>query len=303
MDIAKLKNNRLIHKVARTSFLGSLAWKIIRAIILIGLCYVILYPFLVKVVAAFMSEKDLLDSTVKYFPREPSLDTINRVMDELEYWKTLLYTTLLSTGVGLCQVIVAALCGYGFARFKFRGRGLLFGLTLVTLIVPSQVTLVPLNLTFQNFFGMNILNTPAPFILLAITGQGVKSGLYIYLLRQFFRGLPKELEESAFIDGAGSFRTFISVVLPNAIPMLVTVFLFSFTWQWTENVITPTFMPRANIFSRMMTMVAAASRDNPIIVSVLNNTSSLLVILPILIVFLFMQRYFVESMERSGIVG
>ncbi len=303
MDLTAIKKNRFVHKYFRFSFLGSVAWKIIRAIILIGLCYIILYPFLVKITAAFMSEKDLLDPTVKYFPREATTATITRVMEELNYWQTLLNTTLLSVGVGLCQMLVAAVSGYGLARYKFKGRGLLFGLTIVTLMVPTQVTLIPLNLTFQNFFGINLLNTPVPLILLAITGQGIKNGLYIYLMRQFYRGLPKELEESAYIDGAGPLRCFIRVILPNAIPMLITVFLFSFTWQWTENVITPIFMPRSDIFARLMTMVAAASRDNPIMVSVLNNTSSLLVIIPILIVFFFLQRYFVEGMERSGIVG
>lgn len=284
-------------------FLTSLLWRTIRQVILIGLCFLIVYPLFVKFVTAFASESDLLDPTVKFFPRHPGLSMIRQVATSLHYGKTLLNTTILSLLVGVCQLVVAALSGYGFARFKLRGSSLLFALTMMTLMVPQQVILTPLFLRFKNFFGINLLNTFLPFIIISVTGLGLKSGLYIYMLRQLFRGLPKELEESAFIDGAGTLRTFVSIVLPNAVPMMVTVFLFSFTWQWTENVYTPLFLPQTDVFSRLMPMVASITRDGPELYSALTNTASLLVILPILALFLLLQRHFVESMERSGLVG
>ena len=298
-----LKKQRWKNRYLSAQFFISLLWKVMRQVILIGLCFLIIYPLFVKFVTSFASESDLFDPTVKFFPRQPGLSMIRQVANSLNYGKTLINTALLSLLVGLCQLVVSALAAYGFARFKPRGSSILFALTMMTLMVPQQVILTPLFLQFKNFMGLNLLNTFWPFAIISLTGLGLKNGLYIYMLRQLFRGLPKELEESAYIDGAGTLRTFVSIVLPNAIPMMVTVFLFSFTWQWTENVYTPLFLPQTDVFSRLMPMVASVTRDGPERYSALSNTAALLIIIPILLLFLLLQRHFVESMERSGLVG
>ena len=132
--------------------------------------------------------------------------------------------------VSVLQLAISCLVGYGFARFKFKGRNILFFIVILSLIVPAQTILIPL---YFRFSSIGLLNTIWPVVILSACGIGLKNGLYIYLMRQFFRGMPRELEQSAYIDGAGPLRAFVQIILPNAFNMMITVFLFSFTWQWT----------------------------------------------------------------------
>lgn len=286
------------HKNLNWYGLGRFSWIIARAVLLIGISFLILYPFIVKGIISFMSINDISDSTVMFLPREGSTYFIQRALYNMSYWSSLVQTAILSLLVALIQLIISCLVGYGFARFKFKGRNLLFFLVILTLIVPSQTIMIPL---YNRFSQMGLLDTIWPVVLLSMCGLGLKNGLYIYLMRQFFRGQPKELEQSAYVDGAGPIRTFVSVMLPNAFNMMITVFLFSFTWQWTDTTYNRMLMPKVGILSNTIMNVASGVED-ALQVQALNDTATLWVVLPLLIVFLFGQRYFIQSIERSGLV-
>lgn len=298
-------------------------WSVVRLLLLIGISYVILYPLLVKLALVFMEQTDLKDVTVKWIPRHWTFDNIKTVVALVQYVPVLLRTTAYCALLSLLQVITCTLAGCGFARFKFRGRGLLFALVVATLVVPPQTYIITLYIQFQQFDilgliglfrqgqGLNLLDTPAPFILLAVTGMGLRSGLYIYVLRQSFRGLPKELEEAAYVDGAGAFRTFLRVLAPNALPTMLVVFILSFVWQWNDTFFTNMFAPSM----RMMSQVLAGLRVNianslggwqmssSAYASSLINTGTLLAVVPIIVLFIVCQRFFIQGVERSGLVG
>ncbi len=288
---------------------GKLAWIILRFIIIVGIAYMILYPFVVKFVVAFSSTEDIVDNTVMYIPRQGSTYFLERAMLNMNYWTSFWNTTLLSLIVAVFQLFVAAVVGYGFARFKFKGRDLLFVIVLLTLMIPAQTIQLPLYVSFSDFLGLSaifgskvsLINTFWPLVIMSALGLGLKNGLYIYLMRQFFRGMPKELENSAYIDGAGFFRTFISIMLPNAANMMITVFLFAFTWQWTDTTYNSMLLPKLEILANKATTVASSIEDMAQQMAI-NDTACLLIILPLLIVFLFAQRYFIQSIERSGLV-
>lgn len=284
--------------------LGRFCWYIVRLVLIIGISFMILYPFLVKGIVSFMSTNDITDNTVMYLPREGSTYFIQKALTTMDYWSALLNTALLSLGVAILQLFVSTFVGYGFARFKFWGKNVLFLLVILMLIVPSQTIILPLYVNLNNFLGtgLSFIDTPFALLFLAITGLGLKNGLYIYMMRQFFRGMPKELEMSAYIDGAGHFRTFFSVMLPNASNMMITIFLFAFTWQWTDTTYNTMLMPNLNILTNTIMNVTVSSGDDVTQTQALLDTSSLLLILPLLIVFLFAQRYFIQSIERSGLV-
>ena len=159
------------------------------------------------------------------------------------------------------------------------------------------------------FTSLNLNNSYWPLALLSLGGLAFKNGLYIFMMRQFFRGVPDELEESAYIDGSGTFGTFMRIILPQSIPMMITIFLFSFSWQWTDNFYTnlfftssgPTLMPDIVAIPKSLFIkdFAAANAYE----AAIRNTCGLLIIAPLVIIYLFCQRYLVQGIERSGIVG
>jgi multiple sugar transport system permease protein len=145
-----------------------------------------------------------------------------------------------------------------------------------------------------------MIDTYGPQIMLALTGLGWKNGLYIYMLRQYFRGIPRVLEEAAYIDGAKTFRAFFTIMLPSAVPMMLTVFLFSFSWQWTDSFYSGTFLIKKGLLA---TSIKWITHKNELMQFNLQQTAILLIILPLILLFIITQRYFVEGIERSGIVG
>ena len=130
---------------------------------------------------------------------------------------------------------------------------------------------------------------------------GWKNGLYIYMVRQFFRGVPKELEESAYIDGARTLRAFLQIMIPSAVPMMFTVFLFSFSWQWTDTYLTGTFFNLKKTISTVILNITYA--NNEITAMNVKNTAVLILIIPLILLFILTQRFFVEGVERSGLTG
>lgn len=306
-----------MHRVRR------LAVQIFRYVILTGLAFVILYPFLIKVALAFMDIQDLSDATVRFIPKTLTLDNFIGAAEYMNYIPNLLRTIGYTLSISVVQVFFAMLAAYGFASFRFPGRRLLFGFVLLTLIVPPQAIILPLYLHFQSFdilglfrliFGkpLSLLGSPLPLYLLVATGLGLKNGLLIFIFRQFFKGFPRELEESASIDGAGVFRTFRSIIMPSAIPMILTAFLFTFVWQWTDSFYTSIFLPNNTFLARNLEMLVSVLNHNQgdsvmtansYYISLLNNAGILLFILPILLLYLVCQRHFIESIERTGLVG
>ncbi len=128
------------------------------------------------------------------------------------------------------------------------------------------------------------------------------------MMRQFFRGVPDELEESAYIDGSGTFRTFLQIILPLSVPMMITIFLFAFSWQWTDNFYTTVFFTKTsivlmpNIISIPKSLDTVYAAQN-LYESAIRNTCGLLILAPLLIMYVFLQKYLVGGIERSGIVG
>ena len=148
-----------------------------------------------------------------------------------------------------------------------------------------------------------MLNTPYVLYLPALLGVGIRSGLFIYIFRQFYRNLPKELEDAAYIDGCGYYKTFFRIILPNARTSILTVLLFSVVWYWNDYFMTSMYTS-INTVSTALSMLAESSvnLDSYIKPSLLQS-GCLLVMLPLLILYLCCERFFTGGIERSGIVG
>ncbi|WP_240548235.1 carbohydrate ABC transporter permease [Paenibacillus lignilyticus] len=308
-----------------------LLWSIFRYILIIGISFVIIYPLLQQLSVAIKDKTDIYNPTIYMIPVHFTTENLRLAMSVLNYWPLLKNTLLFVVSTTALQAASCALAGYGFARFTFPGRNILFTLVILTILIPSSTLMVPMYLHFRNFDvmglvnlftgteGINMLNTYGPSLITAALANGLKSGLYIYIFRQFFRGMPAEIEEAALIDGAGGFRTFFTIMLPNAIPPLITVTLFAFVWQYNDTFYSSLFMSQSNLMAIKVASLPADANQylpgilgvgagsnvkvDPNLVSMIVDTGVLLAIAPLVVMYLFVQRFFVESVERTGVVG
>ncbi len=299
----------------------------LRTMLLLGLGVIVLYPLFYSISIAFRPASELYDPLVILVPRTLVLTNIKNALGYLDYWVSLKNSLILVSVSSLLQVISCSLAGYGLARYRFRGSGLIFGMVLLTILVPPQTVMIPNYMNFRYFdplglvslFGavtgqpanINLLNHPLAFYLPAMLGNGIRSGVIIFLFRQFFRGLPKELEEAAYLDGCGAFWTFLRVMAPNAGGAYLTAVLFSVVWYWNDYVYTSSlmsgystvmnrlYMLKDNISHIMEYEINQSPQEGILIL----QAGVLLAILPPLIMYLFLQKYFTESIERSGLVG
>jgi len=317
-------------KYLSLNFATTVLFKLFRLVLLVGISYVILSPVLSKVFSSFMGREDFVDVTVKYIAKYPTLDTYKALIVEGKYLNALLNTTALSLFCALVQTTICCIVAYGFAKFKFRFNNLLFFLVIFTMVVPHETLQLSMFMKFRyfdilglfkllgggvfqnfkilNFTSINLLNTYWPLAVLSIGGLGFKNGLYIYMLRQYFRGVPDELEESAYLDGSGVFRTFFQIIVPLSVPMLITVFIFAVSWQWTDMFYTDLFFTKSTI-TMMPDVIMIPKSLNTVYAgqnmyeAAIYNTASLLIMAPLIIMYLFCQRYLIAGIERSGIVG
>lgn len=310
-------------KSINTNKLSTWSWKIARFILILGLSFVIIYPILQKISTAFKHQTDLYSPIVVWIPETFTLDNFRSAMSILEYGDTLLNTFVLSATTAILTTASCALAGYAFARLKFKGSDILFFGVILTIVVPPTTILIPMYMNLREFTlggiiplftgsPINLLNSYWPFILTSITGTSLRAGLYIFIFNQFFRGLPKALEEAAYMDGANVVKTFFMVMLPNAKSAMVTVLLFSFVWQWNDSFFTTTYLTSANVMATKLSSLpynlktfldSSGGAVDPFYLSMVQDTGILLAIAPLIILYLFVQKQFVESVERTGIVG
>lgn len=331
---------RLKAKYLSFFFVKKVVWYLFRLVLLIGISYIVLFPFITKIAGSFMAPQDFVDVTVLIIPRNFTFDTYAAIFNELNYTEAFINTLILSLTCAVLQTASCCLIGYGLAKFKFKGAKYVFLAVILTMIVPHQTLYYSMFVNFRWFdfkgpistildgpgifeligklgikefaAGVNLNNTYFPLIVLSIFGLAFKNGLYIFLLRQFFRGVPDELEESAYIDGSGTFKTFMKIIIPLSIPMMITVFLFAFSWQWTDSFYTGMFFPTSktalmpsivNIPESLRVKSEAFVAGQNLYFSSIRNTCGLMIIAPLVIVYVFCQKFLVQGIERSGLTA
>ncbi len=293
---------------------------IVRVLILIGVGYVILSPLIGMFVNSISSDKDAYNPMVFVLPEFPTLEKYQLVLERLNYLPTIgkdLFYTLTLTAI---QIFVCSMVGYGFARFSFPLKNFLFACVVVMIVIPTHTIMLPLYMTFKEYnpFGLavllkgapvNLMGTTAPMYIMTALGCGVRSGLYIYIFNQFFRGLPKEIEEAALVDGCGVWYTYFRIMLINAMPSVITVAVFSIVWQFNDTFYANLFLisPDVVISKKISTLQAEIANQDKIldipIQELYLDAGIILVILPIILIYVLLQRHFIEGVERSGIVG
>lgn len=287
-----------------------LTFTIVLYLLLIAIGFVYLQPLLFMFITSIKSSGDLLNPMVQWVPSELYLGNYLRAFRVLDYPETLLQSILISVTPSLLQTLVCSLVGYGLARYRFRGKSIIFVLLLATFIIPPQNTVIPQMLTYRD---LGLLGNPLALILPAVMGQGYKSAIFVLIFYQSFISLPKVLEESARLDGASDLRIFFNIAVPSAIPAYIVAFIFSVVWYWNETFLTGIFLEGGVTTLPMQLSRFTQAYENlypPGTVNIFDRlneavkmSGTFLNILPLLVMYFVLQRWFVESVEMTGITG
>ena len=297
---------------------------ICRFVLLFGLCFLILQPILNKISVSFMTESDLYNPIVISIPENFTTENYKLAAQLMSYKEALINSGIISVTIAILQIAVCTLVGYGFARFEFPLKNFWFACVLLMILIPPQTISTSLHLHFKFFdvLGIiesltgstyNMIGSKAPYYMMSAGCMGLKNGLYIFMIRQFFRTIPKDLEEAAYVDGCGTLKTFFRIMLPEAKPILTSCFLFAFVWQWTDGFYSNLFLGKTQLVSTSLSrivdslsayiqlLVGAKVTISVAYSNCILATGTLMIIMPLIIIYLFAQRAFVESISSSGI--
>jgi len=293
---------------------------IIIYIALILISYQFLYPLLRMIMTSLMSQEDIINPTVNWLPKSTSFGNLTTALRVLELRTTLVNSILFSGLLAVCQTLVSALTGFAFARYQFKFKNFLFIMVILTFILPTPIMLIPrtmMAVSIREIFGFQMIGTPYPQVLMAITGQGIYSAILILIFYYFFRLIPRALDEAASIDGASPFQIFYHIILKLSLSTILIVFLFSFVWNWNETYITNTFIrgqiqllpTRLAMFDSIFSQYASGGAGGSMnmeqqrINEAYKMSATLISIIPLFILYLLVQRKLIKGIESAGITG
>jgi multiple sugar transport system permease protein len=265
---------------------------------------------------AFMSYKDVIDPSVEWLPKAPSFNNLITAGKVLNLQKTLVNSMWFSALLAVCQTTVSALTGFALSRYRFKFKNIWMIMIILAFIIPIPLLMIPRLMIFisaQNMIGFNLIGTPIPQILMALLGQGVNSTILILIFFNFFNLIPYSLDEAAMIDGAGPFKVFSQIALKISASTVLVIFLFSFVWNWNETYVTGTLVrnsiqllpAKLNMFDSAFQAYANAGRGSASfrINEAYKMSATLISITPMLILYSFVQKQFIQGIENTGITG
>ena len=301
---------------------------IFRLLLLISIGYVIIYPLMYMITNSIRTGQSYFDPTITWITTKTTVSNFVYAMEALSYFPSLKNTLIYEIIPAIIQLGSCAVAAYGFARFEFKGKGLLTIVLFITILLPVQASMLPsyINYSHIDILGIfekiyratgtdlriNLINTPLVFYLPALFGVGLKSGIIIYIYIQFFKGLPKELEEAAWIDGSGPIRTFLVIAIPSSSVVILTNLIFSIIWHWNDFFQAAMYLKERSNFTLAVqlseiqntldSMRLSLNGDTPATVAII-MAACLLYVLPILVMYMCLQTKFVKSIDRVGITG
>ena len=254
---------------------------------------VTLIPVVMMVLVAFQSDAESMAAKPSFWPSSWHPENLQRAFELVPLGKYLINTVIFAAGTTLLETITAALAAYAFARLNFPGRGWLFGLYLATLMIPSQVTLIPQFVLVAKLHGID--TWPGMILPHAFTALGV------FLLRQFFLGIPRDYEEAARLDGANRWQAFLRVIVPLAIPAIATLAVFKFISQW-NNLLWPLIISNTDATRTAAVGLQAFQDTNGTQWNLLLMAATVTTV-PLIVLFFLTQRWFIRGITMSGLGG
>lgn len=304
----------------------SILASLLRYVMLTVIGYIVLYPLLYMMSSSLKEMKALLDVRYIWIPRYISVETFKIAFGYLDFIPSLIKTLTLQVFSALIEIFVCAFIAYGFARFDFKFKRTAVLFLMLSLMVPLPMYSLSLSVNFRqlDFLGifglfhkltgvdlrLNLFDTNWVYWLPSVFGVGIRAGMMIYIYIQFFKGLPSELEDAAYVDGAGPIRTFLQIALPSSSVVIVTVSVLSVVWHWNESYLASLcFTNETKPLSVMLSLIEIPLHQDglwlgtqPIANTIVFASCLLFIVIP-LILYLILQRKFVKSIDRVGITG
>lgn len=284
--------------------------------VLICISYIYLEPIFKMISMSLMSTKDVIDPSVEWLPKAPSVGNLVVAGKVLDLKTTLVNSIWFSALLAAAQTLVSGLTGFALSRYTFRMKHLWFVMIILAFIIPVPLLMIPRLMLFisaQNMIGFTLIGTPVPQILMALFGQGVNSTILILIFYNFFNLIPYSLDEAAMIDGASPWQVFLQIAMKISGSTVLVIFLFSFVWNWNETYVTGTLVrdsiellpAKLNMFDSVFSSYAANSRGTAQfrINEAYKMSATLISITPLLILYAFVQKRFIQGIENTGITG
>ena len=307
------------YKKTASAFLVSL----LKYLVLISIGYLILYPLIYLISFSIRAYGDYLDPSIYWIPKNFSTQHFANAQRVVDFVPSMLSSLLYEIVAAFIEIMTCSIVAYGMARFKFRGKGILTVILFLMIIVPEQMTIIPKMMNYSSLdflgiiglinkiFGTNIhisiLNTGFAFWLPSLFGVGLRSGIIIFIYMQFFKGLPKELEEAAWIDGANLRQTYLRISLPSSSVVMTTVVILSVIWHWNDYYLAVMYtsekFPIAVKIAQITTDLQTIGYWNGPYYIGAKCAACLVFVIPVLIMYVILQRKFVQSIDRVGITG
>lgn len=260
---------------------------------LVVLTLLSLAPLLWMLSVSFMPTGGASRFPPPLLPDVPTLDNYRALFQRIGMGGYFLNSVLVSSAITLLSLLINAMAGYGFAKLRFAGRERLFKMLLAALVIPSQVTMLPLFLMLKE---MGLVNSYAGVVI-----PGLASIFGIFLVRQYARSIPDELMEAARIDGAGEWRIFFRIVLPMLKPVLVTLAIFTFMGSWND-FMWPLIVLTDQTHQTLPVALASLSREHIQDVEMM-MAGAVLTVTPVLLLFLILQRYYIQGLLLGSVKG
>lgn len=297
--------------------------KIGRIVMLSAIGYLVIFPLIYIISNSLKTPEAFKNPLVVWLTTSVSFDSYKLAFQALDYSKSIVSTVVYEIVSAILEVASCAVAAYGLSRFDFKGKKIFMAFLLLMIIVPEQMIVLPNTVSYSDFsffgittavnkiFGtnirLNILDTVLPFWMPSIFGVGLKSGILIYIYMQFFKGLPKELEEAAWIDGAGPYKTFLSIALPSSSVVIFTVLVFSVIWHWNDYSYAVMYVNEnfttAVKLSDIVTTLQGMGYYNSDVANGIILAACFIFIFPVLLLYITVQNKFIKSIDRVGITG
>ena len=307
----------------KKKYISRILTAVLKYVVLLSIGYLVLYPLIYMISFAIRSYGDYLDPAIYWIPKNFSGIHFSNAQRVVNFVPSIVNSLIYEIISAFIEIIACSIIAYGMARFKFRGKGILTVILFMMIVIPEQMTIIPKMMNYSSLdflgiiglinkiFGTNIhisiLNTGFAFWLPSVFGVGLRAGIIIFIFMQFFKGLPKELEEAAWIDGANLRQTYLKIALPSSSVVLTTVIILSVIWHWNDYYLAVMYtsenQPIAVKIAQITTGLQTIGYWNGPYHIGAKCAACIVFIAPVLVMYIILQRKFVQSIDRVGITG